>query len=105
MVKRLLTTFKSKRLERVCTSDKAAIRAYGVEMAGKLVQRLNEIHAADSVDFLLAHRIGRCHELHGNLEGTLAMDLVQPHRLLFTRDGRIQGIEAVKITKIENDYH
>lgn len=105
MVKRLLTTFKSKRLERVCTSDKAAIRAYGVEMAGKLVQRLNEIHAADSVDFLLAHRIGRCHELHGNLEGTLAMDLVQPHRLLFTRDGRIQGIEAVKITKIEDDYH
>ncbi|OON89220.1 hypothetical protein B0D78_05310 [Pyramidobacter sp. C12-8] len=101
----MLTTFKSKRLERVCTSDKAAIRAYGVEMAGKLVQRLNEIHAADSVDFLLAHRIGRCHELHGNLEGTLAMDLVQPHRLLFTRDGRIQGIEAVKITKIENDYH
>lgn len=105
MVKRLLTTFKSKRLERVCTSDKAAIRAYGVEMAGKLVQRLNEIHAADSVDFLLAHRIGRCHELHGDLEGSLAMDLVQPHRLLFTRDGRIQGIEAVKITKIEDDYH
>lgn len=105
MVKRLLTTFKSKRLERVCTSDKAAIRAYGVEMAGKLVQRLNEIHAAESVDFLLAHRIGRCHELHGDLEGSLAMDLVQPHRLLFTRDGRIQGIEAVKITKIEDDYH
>ncbi len=105
MVKRLLTTFKSKKLERVCTSDKAAIRAYGVEMAEKLVQRLDEIHAADSVDFLLAHRIGRCHELHGNLEGTLAMDLVQPHRLLFTRDGCIQGIETVKITKIENDYH
>lgn len=105
MVKRLLTMFKSKKLEKICTSDKAAIQAYGMEMAEKLVQRLDEIHAADSVDFLLAHRIGRCHELHGNLEGILAMDLVQPHRLLFIRDGRIQGIEIVKITKIEKDYH
>ena len=76
MVKRLLTTFKSKKLEKICTSDKAAIQAYGMEMAEKLVQRLDEIHAADSADFLLAHRIGRCHELHGTLEGILAMDLV-----------------------------
>ena len=105
MVKRLLTTFKSKKLERVCTSDKEAVKAYGMKMAEKIVQRMAEIHAADSVDCLLTYRIGRCHELHGNLEGTLAMDLVHPHRLLFTRDGRIQGIETVKITKIEDDYH
>jgi len=89
----------------VCTVDRVAIKTYGLEMAIKISQRIQELRAADNVDFLINNHIGRCHALIGNLAGHYAMDLVQPHRLLFTKDGRVLEIESVKIMKIEDDYH
>jgi len=57
----------------------------------------------------------RCHELKGNMEGTLAVDLDQPYRLLFEpandpiprkEDGGLdwKKVTAITVTEIR-DYH
>jgi proteic killer suppression protein len=58
--------------------------------------------AADSVDFLLAHKIGRCHLLQGGRDGQYAMDLGHPFRLIF--EPYNENLCVVKIIEIV-DYH
>ena len=71
-------------------------------MAGKIIQRVNELTAADSVEMLLKYQIGRCHSLKGDRKGQFAMDLVHPFRLVFEKSGN--KIQVAKIIEIE-DYH
>ena len=56
-------------------------------MADKIHQRIDEIHAADTVEMLMEAHIGRCHPLTGNRKGQYAMDLVHPKRLVFEKRG------------------
>ena len=78
------------------------MRSYGENIAQKLYQRLNEIRAAESVEFMIQHHIGRCHPLEGNRNGQYSVDLAQPYRLIFTvRDEKVQIAKIIKIT----DYH
>ena len=56
-------TYKTKKLRRICTDAKTAERAYGIEMAAKIHQRIDEISATDSVEVLIKYHIGRCHPL------------------------------------------
>lgn len=95
-------TYKSKRLERVCTDARAAERAYGPEMAEKIHRRIDQISAADTVEMMIEFHIGRCHPLSHNRKGQYAMDLVQPYRLVFEKDG--DEIQIANILEII-DYH
>ena len=47
-------------------------------------------------------RIGRCHLLKGDRANQYAMDLSQPYRLIFTKQG-----EEIQIAEIQEivDYH
>ena len=95
-------TYRTKKIEKVCTDAKAAEKAYGVEMAGKIHQRIDEITVADTVEILLQFRIGRCHPLTQNRKGQYAMDLVHPYRLVFEKHGNeIQIAHVLEIV----DYH
>lgn len=95
-------TYKTKKIEKVCTNAKAAEKAYGVEMAGKIHQRIGEMIAADTVEMLIQFRIGRCHPLAQNRKGQYAVDLVQPYRLVFEKHGNeIQIVHVLEIV----DYH
>ncbi len=95
-------TYKSKKLERVCTIAKEADKAYGSRMAEIIHQRLDEISAADNVEMMVKFRIGRCHPLSNNRKGQYAMDLVHPYRLVFEKQGDI--IQIANILEIV-DYH
>jgi proteic killer suppression protein len=75
--------YKTKKLERVCTSLKEARKAHGVEMAKVIMQRIQELKMFDNVDQLLDNKIGGCHPLLGNRKGEYAMDLRGPYRLIF----------------------
>ena len=95
-------TYKTKKLRRICTDAKTAERAYGIEMAAKIHQRIDEISAADSVEVLIKYHIGRCHPLSLDRKGQYAMDLVHPYRLVFEKNGdKIQIVLVLDIV----DYH
>jgi proteic killer suppression protein len=89
-------------LKKVCENYSKAQKKYGIAMASKIHQRINEIEAANSVDMLVSFGIGRCHQLSGNRKGEYAMDLVHPYRLIIEQVN--EKIEFVRIINIE-DYH
>lgn len=95
-------SYKNKNLERICTCKEKAKSEYGARMAVKIMQRINEITAAESVEEMIQFRIGRCHQLTGYRCGEYAVDLVQPYRLVFIK---VQdSLQLVRITEI-TDYH
>lgn len=95
-------TYKSRKIEKVCTDAKTAERTYGREMADKIHQRIDEINAADTVEMMIKFHIGRCHSLTQNRKGQYAMDLVHPYRLVFEKNG--DKIQIANILEIV-DYH
>lgn len=95
-------TYKTKKLEKVCTNAKAAERSYGKEMAEKIHMRIDEISAADTVEMMIQFHIGRCHPLSQNRKGQYAMDLIHPFRLLFEKNGH--EVQIANILEIV-DYH
>ena len=95
-------TYKNKRIEKVCTDAKTAERTYGLQMANKIHQRIDEITAADTVEMMVRFHIGRCHPLTHNRKGQYAVDLLHPYRLVFEKKG--EEIQIVNILEIV-DYH
>ena len=95
-------TYSNNKIKRVCTDAKAAEKVYGLEMANKIHQRIDEIAAADTVEMMMRYRIGRCHPLTNNRKGQYAVDLVHPQRLVFEKKGKeIQIVNVIEIV----DYH
>ena len=66
-------------------------------------QRIEEIAAADTVKCMVKYRIGRCHPLKGDRDKQYAVDLMQPHRLIFTV--KEDSVEIACIEEIVKDYH
>lgn len=95
-------TYKTRKLEKVCTNAAEAERKYGQEMALKIHQRMDEIAAALTVEMMVQFRIGRCHLLKGNRKNQYAVDLVHPYRLVFEKQGN--EIQIANIIEIA-DYH
>jgi proteic killer suppression protein len=86
----------------VCTDTKVAEKTYGTKMAEKIDMRIGEISAADTVEMMIQSHIGRCHPLTQNRKGQYAVDLVQPYRLVFEKNGN--EIQIANILEII-DYH
>ena len=86
----------------MCTDAQVATRKYGPERAELIHQRIGEMEAADSVEFMIKYRIGRCHPLQGNRKGEYAVDLIHPRRLVFTKKG--DEIQIARVIEIV-DYH
>jgi proteic killer suppression protein len=78
--------FASRKMEKLCNSAKEMRAKLGARNAMALQQRLSEIRAAESLDDLGRFPGARCHELKGNRQGQLAVDLVHPKRLIFEPD-------------------
>lgn len=95
-------TYRSKKLEKICTNAHEAEKSYSPKMAEKIHARIDEISAADTVEMLVQFHIGRCHPLHGDRKGQYAMDLVNPYRLVFEKRGNL--IQVAQIIEIV-DYH
>ncbi len=98
----MLIEFKNRSLEKICTIARETQKKYGQTMAEKIHLRLDQIRAADSIDMLIEHRIGRCHPLKGQRKNQYAMDLEQPYRLVF--EIHSSEVQVVKIIEIK-DYH
>ena len=79
-----------------------AEKKYGIKMAAKISQRIDQIASIDNVELMIQHRIGRCHPLVNNRKGQYALDLVHPYRLVFEKCGN--EIQIVNVLEII-DYH
>lgn len=75
--------FKTKKLQKTCSEQKAAIKKLGHEGGRKLMQRMLELQAAISLGDISHLPPPRLHELSGNRKGQFSIDLQHPYRLLF----------------------
>jgi len=71
-------------------------------MAELIHHRIAEIKSSDSIEQMVQFMIGRCHPLHGNMDGYYAMDLEHPYRLIISKDGK--KLLCARVENIE-DYH
>lgn len=95
--------YKTRKIEKVCTIASEAEKKYGLEMAHKIHQRIDEIDASDTVEEMVQFHIGRCHPLKGDRKGQYAMDLIiHPYRLVFKKIG--SEIQIANVMEIV-DYH
>ncbi|XZE18625.1 type II toxin-antitoxin system RelE/ParE family toxin [Pirellulaceae bacterium SH449] len=108
-------SFRTKKLAKLCNSEKELRGKLGKPNADKLKQRLNELAAAETLEDMRHLPGARCHELTGNLKRKLAVDLAHPDRLVFypnhdplptRKDGGLNWAEVMAIC-IDGvgDYH
>ena len=91
--------FRSKKLQKTCSSAREIQKAFGVVRAKKLQQRLLELSAADHLGQISRLPPARCHEMTGNRQGQLSVDLDHSYRLFF-----IPANDPVPV-KEENSLH
>jgi plasmid maintenance system killer protein len=93
----LEVSFDDADLAKTCRNEREMLRRYGAVRAKKLQLRLKTLRSAETLADMRSLP-GRCHELHGDLAGTLSLDLDHPYRLLIrpadaTRHGRDGGLD------------
>lgn len=99
--------FKTRKLQKECSSENQMVKRYGAKKARKLRQRLMELQAAETLDDISRLPPARCHELAGNRAGQFSVDLAHPYRLLFIPandpipEGKGGGIDRSEVTQIE----
>jgi plasmid maintenance system killer protein len=74
--------FRTKKLQKSCSDQKAMVKNWGPDQAKRLRRRLDDLRAAENLS-LMMELPGRCHELKGDHQGQLSLDLVHPYRLIF----------------------
>jgi proteic killer suppression protein len=109
----MLIFFRTKQLQKICNSSKEMQKSFGTIRAKKLQQRLVELQAADHLGQISRVPPPRCHELTGDRQGQLSVDLDHPYRLLFIpandpvphkEDGGLDWSAVTEIEVIEIAY-
>jgi plasmid maintenance system killer protein len=107
--------FQKKKLQKECNDFRLSQRKHGKRIAVLLRRRLDDLRAADVLADISHLPPTRCHELKGDREGQLAINLKHPYRLIFEpandpiskkEDGGLDWtkITAILIIEVE-DYH
>ena len=107
--------FKTRRLQRIFSSNTELIKKYGERMARTIQTRLEVLKSAPILAQVPTMRPVRCHPLKGRRKGYFAVDLVHPYRLMFRPDNTplplkpdggidITRVTAIQITEVV-DYH
>jgi len=107
--------FKTKKLQKICSTKSLAVKELGQKGGKKLMQRLSELNAAITLSDISHLPPPRLHELSGNRKGQFSVDLDHPYRLLFIPanestpmrdDGGMdkEKIDQIEITEIEDTH-
>ena len=107
--------FKTKKLQKICSIKKEAVKELGQKGGNRLMQRLSELNAAIALSDISYLPPPRLHELSGNRKGQFSVDLDHPYRLLFIPaneptpmrdDGGVdkEKIDQIEITEIEDTH-
>jgi proteic killer suppression protein len=109
----MIIEFSNRRIERICLDKEQARKKYGMEIAKKLILRLNQLQAFDNLKQVPHTRPFRRHKLKGKYDGCFAVDIVSGYRLIFkpvTDNGiNVDEMNMSKINRIlileVKDYH
>lgn len=99
--------FKTKKLQKICSIKRDAVKELGHKGGKKLMQRLSELSAAIALSDISYLPPPRLHELSGNRKGQFSVDLDHPYRLLFIPANDLipmkddGGMDKEKIVQIE----
>ncbi|MDX2130237.1 MAG: killer suppression protein HigA [Chloroherpetonaceae bacterium] len=110
----MIVIFESGKKADLFNSIKKLTKEFGDKRAKLIRKRLDDLSAAPNLE-AMRFLPGRCHELHGNRQKTLALDLDGGWRLIFESsdeplplktDGGLdwRRVQTVKILRVE-DYH
>jgi len=109
-------TFASHKLARLCSSYSALQKKYGERTAQRCIRVLDKLAFTTYLsEFVPMSKPERCHELKGDRQGQLAMDIGERWRLLFRPnqqplprkpDGGLDwhAVTAIIITEISDHY-
>lgn len=103
--------YRTSKLKKQCEDPEIARKNYGARMGNKLTQRVSELISATNLLDIKLIPSARLHRLEGTRAGEYAVDLVHPHRLVFTpilKEGEDKNeLESINIVRIEEvtDYH
>ena len=108
-------SFQSRKMAKEFNEHTQLVRRHGARRAKLIRRRLDELRAAETLEVMRTIPGARCHELHQNLAGKLAVNLDQPYRLIFEPahdpvptkdDGGLDWtrVTAIRILSVE-DYH
>ena len=95
-------TFRTRKLEREYREHGRAVKAYGVEVARRYIQRINIIKQAHDIEELMALPALRCHALKGSRRGQHTVKLTGFYRLIFTLKG--DALEIALIEEVSKHY-
>ncbi len=107
--------FESQKFCKECNDFKLLVRKHGLAQAKKIIQRLDELKAAERLADISHLPPPRLHELTNNWKGFYSVDLNQPYRLLFTPANRplilkpdggidLSQVTAVRIHGVEDTH-
>lgn len=110
----MIITFHVNKLRKICNDSNSAIRKFGNESGKLLMQRFDDLQAADCLEDM-RYLPGRCHELAGDRKGQISIDLKHPYRLIFKpdenpyprkTDGGLDWIKvkSIKIISVEDTH-
>lgn len=107
-------SYKNRKLEKQLTDPREMSKSFG-QLARKVNQRLKELTDADNLAIMRTIPAARCHELSGDHNGELAVDVSGNYRMIFEPnhdpipkkdDGGLKWEEVTKIQINEiEDYH
>ncbi|MCA9444708.1 MAG: type II toxin-antitoxin system RelE/ParE family toxin [Candidatus Omnitrophica bacterium] len=108
--------YRSRQLRKICNEQKKLVQKFGPQIAKRLMQRLTELEAAESLEDMRRLPGARCHELTADRKGEFSVDLAHPYRLIFEPDyesppkknagGGLDWKQITKICVLEIvDYH
>ncbi len=107
--------FRTRKLGKTFNEAATLRKTYGEPMAKAIQRRMAVLRNAENLVLVPTTKPERRHQLSANREGTFAVDLIQPYRLVFepnhepiprTDDGGIdtERVTAIKILDVI-DYH
>ncbi|MFA6131956.1 MAG: type II toxin-antitoxin system RelE/ParE family toxin [Patescibacteria group bacterium] len=102
-------SFKNERLKKLCENHKKMFIKYGCDQAEKIIQRINELQAAETLYDISKLPQTNLHPLAEDLNGFFAVNLINPYRLLFSPvngvSSDLKTITKIKIFELKINYH
>jgi len=107
--------YKTRKLQKICNSEKEILREWGPSVGRALMRRLAQLEAAANLEEIGHLPPARLHELKGDREGQFATDITTNYRLIIIpanspvpvkKDGGVDKKRVTKVCVIEVvDYH
>ena len=94
--------FKTNKLQKQYENSKDAVKAYGLDVAKKYIQRVGILKSAKSFDDLSKIPQLKFHPLTGDRKGEFAISLTGFYRLIITNDG--DTFDIAKIEEVSKHY-